>query len=322
VTAGAGLGGGGTGENVSLFVDFTQTQKRVGGTCPAESSIRQINSDGSVICEVDSGGNGDITAVTTGPGLVGGGTSGDVLLAIGTNMVTGLMIQNGAITTADIAVDAIDSFRIANGAVTGSDVATGAIGSPQINDGSVTAMDIATSAVGSDEVVDHSITSNDLAASAVGSEAIATGAVGTLEVENGSLKAIDMLDEAGANFNSETGSTFLRPSLDTFVVDVVLALPAPGTVIVTASGTFAFDHATFADDVGCSIIDEVVPPMSYEIQARESTEKPMDRVPFSGTRGFRVPQGTKTFYLVCKPNAGTVSVVNPAITAIYVSSTY
>ncbi|MCI0636027.1 MAG: hypothetical protein L0206_19240, partial [Actinobacteria bacterium] len=69
VGAGTGLGGGGTGD-VTLFVDFTQTQRRVGGSCPAESSIRQINADGSVTCEADSAGTGDITAVTAGSGLV------------------------------------------------------------------------------------------------------------------------------------------------------------------------------------------------------------------------------------------------------------
>lgn len=75
VTAGAGLTGGGSG-SVSLDVDSTYVQRRVGASCSVGSSIRAISEDGSVTCE----NVGDITDVNAGTGLTGGGSLGAVTL--------------------------------------------------------------------------------------------------------------------------------------------------------------------------------------------------------------------------------------------------
>jgi hypothetical protein len=80
VNAGTGLNGGGTSGDVTLNVNTELIQSRVSGSCLTNQAIRAINSDGTVTCENVASENGEITSVNAGPGLSGGGTSGNVTL--------------------------------------------------------------------------------------------------------------------------------------------------------------------------------------------------------------------------------------------------
>jgi hypothetical protein len=54
-------------------------QRQVNGTCSGGAAIRQVNGDGSVVCQ--DAAKGTVTKVTAGDGLTGGGDAGEVTLA-------------------------------------------------------------------------------------------------------------------------------------------------------------------------------------------------------------------------------------------------
>lgn len=62
-------------------VDASQIQQRVSGACTS-GFISTINADGTVVCGTDNVGTGDVSAVFAGPGLQGGGNSGDITISL------------------------------------------------------------------------------------------------------------------------------------------------------------------------------------------------------------------------------------------------
>ena len=69
----------------------------------------------------------DITAVTAGAGLTGGGTAGGVQIGVSSGGIASAMISAGAVSRSKIAADAVDATKLANNSVTSDKVADGSI---------------------------------------------------------------------------------------------------------------------------------------------------------------------------------------------------
>jgi hypothetical protein len=261
--ANSGITGGGNTGNVTLGIDPTVIQKRLSGGCQSGQAITAVAQDGTPACQAFGSGNGTITAVTAGPGLNGGGSSGGVGLEVDFAAVQqrlnsactpGLAIvavaQDGtpscqgfqrgltagcppgqALTGFTVTgTPACQAFGSGNGTITGVSAGTGLTGGG--SSGSV-GLAVATGGIGTAQLADGSVTTAKLASGAVAPNSAQLNGLPAGDYGNTTWQVI--VNGNGTTQFAHAGMTVVRNSVGNYTVSWT-GFPGNGTALPYCTG--------------------------------------------------------------------------------------
>ncbi len=180
------------------LINNTITFNKMGSNGAAEGEVMKMIGGNWTAEPDETGSGGDITAVNSGSGLIGGGTSGDVTLSVGTGAITSDHIANNSVGTDNIQINSVTTNKIANYAIT----------HVKIDDGAVNGSKIAASSIDHNHIVNGEVNSDEIAADAVTSSKILDGAVTSSKIYDGTITSVDIASGGVAMSNiNQSGAT-------------------------------------------------------------------------------------------------------------------
>ncbi|MCU0293574.1 MAG: hypothetical protein MUF10_16565, partial [Thermoanaerobaculaceae bacterium] len=282
VNAGAGLAGGGTSGDVTLDVgagagiavdantvsisdngvttaklaNAAVTAQKVATTGGTSGQVLTVTSGGAAWQAVPSGSGGDITAVTAGSGLSGGGTTGDVALAVATGGITSTHIADATVATADLANGAVTGDKIADASVATADLANGAVTAQKVGtSGGSTGQVLTVTAGGAAWQAVPSGSGGDITAVTAGSGLSGGGTMGdvALAVATGGITSSHIADSTIATADlANSAVTAAKVSTSGGTSGQVLTITAGGAAWQTASGGGSGDITSVVAGTGLS----------------------------------------------------------------------